>query len=113
MYICDNCKQECETAIVVTPEKDDIGHYETKELLSSCCKSEIIVDRMAATDAIFEAIRSGKAAYGKPADELLDYVLDAIINTTEGRELAERCFDMKCVRDMCEYIAGDYLGVYP
>lgn len=110
MYRCLKCHGECEYETVKTVSHDEFGSFNEYEIVSACCRGEIEVDRQLATDTVYEAIRKGHSAYGKSSEELLEHLLDVIINTPNGRELAERCYDMKDTRDACEQLADKFLG---
>src|SRR5690625_3772201 len=69
---------------------------------------EIISDAIA-TRIIYESIDTNDGAYGKDADELCDWLLDAILNDESAfRDMLHRCKDMDVIQSTCGEIANDW-----
>lgn len=76
-----------------------------------CAPGEVepeIISDTAATDTVIDAIERHDSIYGKPATELRDWIIDAILNDAGAQlEMIRRCRDLTVVERACGEIANE------
>src|SRR5690625_4638012 len=82
----------------------DYGHFPWEH------EPEEIIDDQA-TMNVFETIEQDDTEYGKDANELREWLIDAILNDDAATdEMLRRCRDLSVVQRMCGEIANDRSG---